>query len=370
MTRAGVLASGMSFLMLTMSSAAYAVTDEEFLKTAIGINLAEIAAGEMAQQKGESDEVKSFGELLVEDHTKANEEASKLATEMKVTVPSEPSVEEQQAAKRMEALTGAEFDKEFSVHMVAGHEKAIALFEDKADDEKSDVTAFAEKMLPDLKKHLETAKSISEKQSAAATPPTSETAAMQGAEPGSRPLAGAETGTQPMEGAEPGTNHPMAGDTPTDSSGSAAMVEPKDSASNEPSGANPDSGPAAGTAALPTAPEGLKPVDAATVSADNLIGTTVYGAGDETVGEVSDVLLAKSGDAGTIEAVVVDVGGFLGMGGKSVALAFGDLAIMTDDGGDFYLYSKVDRQQLESAAAYDEGAYQEDPDSMVLRQGR
>jgi hypothetical protein len=53
-----------------------------------------------------------------------------------------------------------------------------------------------------------------------------------------------------------------------------------------------------------------------------------------------------------------------------VAIAFGDLAIMTDDSGDFYLYSKVDRQQLESAKAYDEAAYAEDSDSMILRQGR
>jgi predicted outer membrane protein len=366
MKRARVL--GISFLMVTISTAAYAVTDEEFLKMAIGINLAEIAAGDMAQRKGESEQVKSFGELLTKDHTKANEEASRIATEMQVTVPSEPSVEEQQAATQMESLAGTEFDSAFAAHMVAGHEKAIALFEDKADDEKSEVTAFAEKMLPDLKKHLETATSISEKQNSAVAPTTPETGAMRGAETGTRPLVGAETGTKPMESAEPETNHPMTGDTPQ-SPDSSVMAEPGDSESNQPGATPMDSSPASDTAALPTAPNGLKTVDAATISVATLIGTTVYGAGDETVGEVSDVLLAKDGEASTIEAVVVDVGGFLGIGEKSVAIAFGDLAIMTDD-SDFYLYAKVDRQQLESATAYDAGAYQENPDNMVVRQGR
>src|SRR5690606_21288790 len=59
----------------------------------------------------------------------------------------------------------------------------------------------------------------------------------------------------------------------------------------------------------------LNEVDAGTMSADNIIGTTVYGANDENVGEISDVLLSQDGG---VDAVIIDVGGFLGIGQKSV----------------------------------------------------
>jgi putative membrane protein len=164
------LAIGVSLLALSASTAAYAVTDEDFLKTAIETNLAEIAAGQLGQEKGSSDAVKSYGEELVADHTAANEEAKALATSKQVTVPSAPSAEEQKAAESMATLTGAEFDREFASHMAMGHEKAIALFEDKADDSDNEVSAFAKKTLPTLQKHLETAQSLVEGEGSAMAP--------------------------------------------------------------------------------------------------------------------------------------------------------------------------------------------------------
>src|SRR5690606_4213673 len=55
----------------------------------------------------------------------------------------------------------------------------------------------------------------------------------------------------------------------------------------------------------------LNEVPADQISADNLIGTTVYGANDENVGEINDVVLSEDGQ---IDAVIIDVGGFLGIG--------------------------------------------------------
>ena len=49
------------------------------------------------------------------------------------------------------------------------------------------------------------------------------------------------------------------------------------------------------------------------------MGATVYGPGDENLGDINDVILAKEGG---IDAVVIGVGGFLGIGEKNVAVAF------------------------------------------------
>jgi hypothetical protein len=127
-----------------------------------------------------------------------------------------------------------------------------------------------------------------------------------------------------------------------------------------------------GTAATPqagTRPEGLKPVDIASMSSDALIGTTIYGANDESVGEVSELILSGSGSTGTVDAVVIDVGGFLGIGEKPVAIDFKDLQIMADADNNYYIYSKFTREQLEGATAYDKATFQQDRDRMMLRSG-
>ena len=95
---------------------------------------------------------------------------------------------------------------------------------------------------------------------------------------------------------------------------------------------------------------GLKMAEAASFSADNLIGVSVYSADNENIGEVSDIILATDGADGAIEAVILDVGGFLGIGVKPVAVSFDSLEIRADDAGRLYAYSQFTKAQLESAA--------------------
>lgn len=105
-------------------------------------------------------------------------------------------------------------------------------------------------------------------------------------------------------------------------------------------------------------------VDISTVSADNLLGTTVYSVDDENVGSVADVLISEDG---MIDAVVLDIGGFLGMGTKPVAIAFEDLLLRRDENNTLYVYTGFSRAQLEGAPDYDESRYLEDREMMLLR---
>jgi sporulation protein YlmC with PRC-barrel domain len=105
-------------------------------------------------------------------------------------------------------------------------------------------------------------------------------------------------------------------------------------------------------------------VDISTVSADNLLGTTVYSVDDENVGSVADVLISEDG---MIDAVVLDIGGFLGMGTKPVAIAFEDLLLRRDENNTLYVYTGFSRAQLEGAPDYDESRYLEDREMMRLR---
>jgi sporulation protein YlmC with PRC-barrel domain len=91
------------------------------------------------------------------------------------------------------------------------------------------------------------------------------------------------------------------------------------------------------------------------LSAEDLIGSAVYSPNDETIGEVGDVLFTPEGE---IEAVVVDVGGFLGIGEKPVAVQFDALNVQKAEDGDLRLMVNASQEQLTNAPAYDENAAQ------------
>jgi sporulation protein YlmC with PRC-barrel domain len=115
------------------------------------------------------------------------------------------------------------------------------------------------------------------------------------------------------------------------------------------------------TAATP--PDEMKLVDPALIGADKLIGTEVKVADDTKVGEIGDVLLDKNGKA---EAYVIDVGGFLGIGQKQVAMSAQSVEVMADASGTMTIYSPFTKAQLETQAAYDEDAYKANPRGIVL----
>jgi hypothetical protein len=114
--------------------------------------------------------------------------------------------------------------------------------------------------------------------------------------------------------------------------------------------------------------QALQMAEPTAISAENLIGVTVYGADNDSIGEISDVILAKNGSKGAIEAVILDVGGFLGIGEKPVAVSFDSLEIMTADDNDaLYAYSKFTQEQLEAAAEYDPDTYEANRGTMLVR---
>lgn len=104
--------------------------------------------------------------------------------------------------------------------------------------------------------------------------------------------------------------------------------------------------------------------DRAELTADNLIGTTVYGPDDGAVGDIGDIALSTEGG---VEAVIVDVGGFLGIGAKPVAVSMENLDFMQDSGGSLYLYTQFTKEQLEAATEYDAETYADNRDAMQLR---
>ena len=75
----------------------------------------------------------------------------------------------------------------------------------------------------------------------------------------------------------------------------------------------------------------------------NLVGATVYDTFEETIGHISHI----HGE-GTQSYAVVDVGGFLGIGAKPVALRLADLDVMRDDAGTVFALTAYQRDQVKA----------------------
>ena len=147
----------------TMSSASSSLTasDRKFLQEAAQGSKAEVATGKLAESKGSSDVVKQFGQRMVTDHQKAFEEASKIASNKGVTVPSEPTKAQQRDAAKLEKLSGTEFDREYAQMMVSDHKKDVSDFRKQAKSAKDPaVRNFAATTLPTLEEHLKMAQDM------------------------------------------------------------------------------------------------------------------------------------------------------------------------------------------------------------------
>lgn len=103
------------------------------------------------------------------------------------------------------------------------------------------------------------------------------------------------------------------------------------------------------------------PVTGADLTADNLIGTSVYGPDNQTIGSIGDIALTPDGQ---VDAVIVDVGGFLGIGAKPVAVAMDNLQFMRDSGGSLTLTTQFTQDQLKNAPEFNRDTYAQNRDQM------
>jgi sporulation protein YlmC with PRC-barrel domain len=102
----------------------------------------------------------------------------------------------------------------------------------------------------------------------------------------------------------------------------------------------------------------------AQLTADDLEGTTAYGPNNERLGTIGDVVLADDGK--TVDAVVIDFGGFLGIGTKPVAVAFDNLKFQQDGDNNRYVKLNVTKEQLDAAPAFDADSYKTARDTQRL----
>jgi putative membrane protein len=93
---------------------------------------AEVQLGKLAQERASNPDVKAFGQMMVTDHSKANEELTRIASQLQINPPKQLDQKHKDLANRLSKLRGAEFDREYMNAMVEGHEKVASELKMKA----------------------------------------------------------------------------------------------------------------------------------------------------------------------------------------------------------------------------------------------
>lgn len=137
--------------------------DTDFAVNAADGGMLEVELGKLALTKASSAEVKKFAQMMVDDHSKANDELKAVAQQKNISLPVSMSEKHQDKYKNLSEKTGAEFDKDYIDFMVNDHEEDIDLFEKQAENGKDEqLKSWAAGKVATLRQHHEMAKATQE----------------------------------------------------------------------------------------------------------------------------------------------------------------------------------------------------------------
>ncbi|HET7570666.1 MAG TPA: DUF4142 domain-containing protein [Gammaproteobacteria bacterium] len=129
--------------------------DKKWLKSAHQINLAEIKAGEVAENRAHAHAVRRVGHTLVVDHRMLDAKVAQLTRYLGVKLPGSASLKQKSVLKVIESQQGMNFDKEWLHQEIDGHIAAIEKTKREIHKGSSkNVMQLAKQALPVLEKHL------------------------------------------------------------------------------------------------------------------------------------------------------------------------------------------------------------------------
>jgi putative membrane protein len=146
------------------TSSRLTANDQRFIKEAAEGGMAEVEFGKLAVQKAYSDDVKQFGQRMIDDHSKANNNLKQVASALGVNLPQHLSAKDEATKERLAKLAGDQFDKAYVRDMVKNHKADVAAFRTESSTGRdASLKSFAMQLLPTLRDHLKNAENIESK---------------------------------------------------------------------------------------------------------------------------------------------------------------------------------------------------------------
>ena len=145
------------------------VADRNFARAAASGGLSEVELGRLADHRGQSSELRSFGQRMVDDHSQTNNQLKEVAAAANVPLPNVPGPEGQAMRERLDQMHGDAFDRDYIRGQISAHQQTVQLFEyEIGSGQDSQMKNFAAEALPILMQHLEMAQNINARLTGAA----------------------------------------------------------------------------------------------------------------------------------------------------------------------------------------------------------
>jgi putative membrane protein len=161
------MASGTGMNSGSMSSG-MSTADKTFVKKAAQGGMAEVELGKLATERASNPDVKQFGQRMVDDHSKANDQLKEVASSQNIMLPQSLDAKDEALKQKLSALSGAAFDRAYMSDMVKDHTQDVAEFQHESSaGQDPAIKNFASQTLPTLQSHLREAKKIAPKVNAA-----------------------------------------------------------------------------------------------------------------------------------------------------------------------------------------------------------
>src|ERR1700722_14273002 len=106
--------------------------DKMFVAKAMQGGMAEVQLGQLTLQKSSDDQVKQFAQHMIDDHTRMGEQMKRVAQQVGVAAPTEPSKKDEQTLAKLQALSGPAYDQAYIKDMVKDHKKDLSDFQMEA----------------------------------------------------------------------------------------------------------------------------------------------------------------------------------------------------------------------------------------------
>jgi len=140
------------------------IADKDFVAKVASAGQFEVKSSQLALQKSTNTDLKMFAQQMVNDHTKASQDLTTLASRKGWAMPTAMDAEHTEMLNRLGKLQSYDFDKAYGDIQVKEHEKAVTMFGQAAKDvQDADLKAWANKTLPTLREHLQMAQRIFKK---------------------------------------------------------------------------------------------------------------------------------------------------------------------------------------------------------------
>ena len=143
------------------ATSAFAQSPAEFINDASAKGMADIEASRLAHQKSESQQVKDYTIVVINDRTTANQHLAKIAKQLELPVAPREVVVDKAKALMPEVKDGTTYDQAYAASQVKTTQEAIEQIEQVAQTtDVPEIKAFAEETLPKLQNHLQMARAL------------------------------------------------------------------------------------------------------------------------------------------------------------------------------------------------------------------